>query len=333
MLSLVVLLGLPATAAAGPRGSPALTATSTTVATLPGGHVSHVQAPDLGTLSSVSWSASSTTPGATGVTYSYGFSIPVLSLSINSVTLTVPPGTTGTPVMSVISGLPAGGTLTLNTTTNTLTYSGFTQLLTVLDTVSMTITGMTNTPTGGTYSSTVTVLYNGTSEGAGTSTALSFVGPLLLTPPTALSWSATITASSHSVVDTATAQQQFGVYDNTGSGAGWNVTMSATSFVSGSHTLPSGVVTVTGSTASVTSTASPTTACAISGCTLPTNAIAYPVQVTAGNSTATKIFDTAASTGLGSITVAPVGWWVTVLPTAATGTYTSTITFSVVSGP
>jgi hypothetical protein len=53
--------------------------------------------------------------------------------------------------------------------------------------------------------------------------------------------------------------------------------------------------------------------------------------------TAVTIYDTSAATGLGSITIGigalPVGWWVNVPANTKVGTYTSTISLTLVSGP
>jgi len=65
----------------------------------------------------------------------------------------------------------------------------------------------------------------------------------------------------------------------------------------------------------------------------------YPVAFTtaATSPTAVTIFDDAALTGLGSITVGvganPVGWWLNVPASAIAGTYTSTVTLEIISGP
>jgi hypothetical protein len=51
------------------------------------------------------------------------------------------------------------------------------------------------------------------------------------------------------------------------------------------------------------------------------------------------IYDTSASTGLGQIVIGgstatnPVGWWVYVPASASAGSYTSTITMEIISGP
>ena len=119
----------------------------------------------------------------------------------------------------------------------------------------------------------------------------------------------------------------FAVTDTTGTGAGWNLTVTSTQYTTGGttpHTLAANASTMTG----VTST------CAGGTCTNPTNAITYPLGVPAAATapTAVKFFNAAAATGLGSFTVTPaVG--VFVPGSTFAGSYTSTITASIVSGP
>lgn len=117
--------------------------------------------------------------------------------------------------------------------------------------------------------------------------------------------------------------------DTTGTGAGWNLTVTSTQYTTGGatpHTLAANASTLTGVTAT----------CASGSCTNATNAITYPVAVpasgTAPGPTAVKFFNAAAGTGLGSFTVTPtVG--VFVPGTSFAGSYTSTVTASIVSGP
>src|SRR5439155_3040949 len=110
-----------------------------------------------------------------------------------------------------------------------------------------------------------------------------------------------------------------GVVDARGTGAGWNLSISATSFSDGAgHTLAPGTVSAVAQ------------AChAASSCTLATNAIGYPLTVTG---VAAKVFNAAVNTGLGKVDVTPT---VDVLIPGTTfaGTYTSTVTVSVVAGP
>ncbi len=168
-------------------------------------------------------------------------------------------------------------------------------------------------------------------------------GGLTLTAPASLGWAATLNGANQSVVDVTAADQQYTVNDGTGSATGWHVTLSATTFTNGSHTLPdTGTFVTTGSVTSISATTAPTAACAASTtCTLPTNTTTYPVAVTTASSspTAVAIYDTAAGTGVGQIVIGgssaanPVGWWVNVPASASAGAYTSTITMAVVSAP
>ncbi len=82
-------------------------------------------------------------------------------------------------------------------------------------------------------------------------------GALTLTSPTSL------TGANQSVVDVVGADQQYTVNDATGSDVGWHVTVAATTFTNGTHTLPdTGTFVTTGSTTSISATAAPTATCA-----------------------------------------------------------------------
>jgi hypothetical protein len=109
-----------------------------------------------------------------------------------------------------------------------------------------------------------------------------------------------------------------------------------------------------------TDTTAPSAVCSATGtttgCTLPDNtalAASYPIGIPT-TTTAVSIYDAAGpagatpGTGLGSVTIGsfgpeaggaaitapdPVGWWIHVPSDARAGTYTSTITLSVISGP
>jgi hypothetical protein len=164
---------------------------------------------------------------------------------------------------------------------------------------------------------------------------------LTLTFPSSLSWTAILTGTGQSVVDTTPGDQQYTVDDATGSGAGWSVQVSATTFTNGSSTLPNnGTFLTNGSVTSSTATTAPTATCT-GTCTLPDNTTTYPVAITTAPSNPVPfiIYDTAASTGSGQVIVGgstqpdPVGWWVNLPATALPGFYTSTITVEIVSGP
>lgn len=114
---------------------------------------------------------------------------------------------------------------------------------------------------------------------------------------------------------------------STGNSPGWNLTITSTQLkTSGTptHTLSTTASTITGVTRS----------CASGTCVNPTNSITYPVAVPAGTTapTAVKFFNAAARTGQGTFTVTPTVA-VTVPQNSFSGTYTSTLTLAIVSGP
>lgn len=168
-----------------------------------------------------------------------------------------------------------------------------------------------------------------------TGTATISGGSLAITPPSALGWTATLTGTDQFVVDTTTADQSIVVNDPTGSGSGWHVSASAAAFTCttsgcGSSTL--GAFKVNGDTSDHTSTTAPAVACSsgASGCTVAVPSISFPVTV---GTSATSIFNATANTGMGSNTISGIGWWLKVPANAKAGTYTSTVTLAVSSGP
>ena len=131
---------------------------------------------------------------------------------------------------------------------------------------------------------------------------------------------ASITNTLTGADQTATYAPLLGVVDARGTGAGWNLQISATTFLDGSgHTLAPGQV------------ASASQACTSgSSCTLATSSgITYPLTIT---TTAAKFFNAALNTGLGKIDVTPT-INVTIPGNAYAGTYTSTVTLATVTGP
>jgi hypothetical protein len=117
------------------------------------------------------------------------------------------------------------------------------------------------------------------------------------------------------------------IQDTRGTGAGWNATITSTQFTTGGGT-PSTLATNASSLTGVTSI------CASGTCTNPTNAVTYPIAVPAAPvaPAAVKFFNAAANTGMGKFTNTPtIG--VFVPQSSVAGTYTSTLTISIVSGP
>ncbi|MBO9532997.1 MAG: hypothetical protein J7513_08495 [Solirubrobacteraceae bacterium] len=123
-----------------------------------------------------------------------------------------------------------------------------------------------------------------------------------------------------------TATQPLTVGDATGSGAGWSIAATSTTFTTGSRNLSNTATTVT---------TAPSLACkASTTCTLATNAVTYPFTLPAAASapTAQKLYTAAAGTGMGAQTVTPT-WRLSVPATTYAGAYTSTWTFTLTSGP
>jgi len=112
--------------------------------------------------------------------------------------------------------------------------------------------------------------------------------------------------------------------DTRGTGAGWNVTITSTTFKAGAHTLSTSATTVTAVALS----------CPGGGCTNPTNSVGYPLTVPAGAvaPAAVKLFNAKAATGLGTFTLTPT-FSIALPANTYAGSYSSTVTFSVVSGP
>jgi alpha-tubulin suppressor-like RCC1 family protein len=225
---------------------------------------------------------------------------------------------------------------------NTGTLTGYTATAspggatcTATSTTSCTLTGLTD-GTSYTITVTTTATVSGTSQPSIAATGTP--AGLELTAPATLTWTGTMTGDDQSIVDAVSGDQQLTVNDASGTMAGWHVTLSATTFTGGTRTLPdSDVMDVTGSTTSPTATTAPSTAC-VSSCTLPANTTSYPVLISAAGSPVT-IYHTASGTGVGAVTIGgssatyPLGWWVEVPGNSYAGTYTSTITLSLVSGP
>ena len=131
------------------------------------------------------------------------------------------------------------------------------------------------------------------------------------------------------LVQTLTAEQKIDVGDATGSGSGWNVTATSTTFTTGSHNL---------STTATTIPSAPSVACdaGATGCTLATTTglVSYPYTLPAAATapTATRMFNAEKNTGMGDQTVTPT-WSLAIAPSTYAGTYTSTWTLSLVSAP
>jgi Concanavalin A-like lectin/glucanases superfamily/Domain of unknown function (DUF2341) len=146
-------------------------------------------------------------------------------------------------------------------------------------------------------------------------------GSLGLTVPSSLTFpSLTLNGSDQTTTTTVALTPD----DETGGGAGWNITGTSTTLTASSRTLPTTATSITTATA----------AAASGNCSLPTNGIAYPVTLPAGTSppTPVKLYNAAAGTGSGPATVTLTAR-VAVPANAYSTTYTSTWTLAIVSGP
>jgi hypothetical protein len=132
--------------------------------------------------------------------------------------------------------------------------------------------------------------------------------------------SASITDTLDGTDQTATYAPVLGIVDARGSGAGWNLQISATTFSDGaSHTLAPGTVAAVSQACKAGST-----------CTLATSSgISYPLTI---GTTAAKVFNAALNTGLGKIDITPT-IDVAIPGNAYAGTYTSTVTIAATTGP
>jgi hypothetical protein len=118
------------------------------------------------------------------------------------------------------------------------------------------------------------------------------------------------------------------VVDKRGSGAGWNLTVTSTTYrTAGSapHTLPANASSVTNASAGCS---------AGNSCTMPESLVTYPFVLPAGTVAPppVKLFDAQAGTGTGKFTVTPT-ISVTLPANAYAGSYQTTITLALVSGP
>ena len=179
-----------------------------------------------------------------------------------------------------------------------------------------------------------------------TGTATITAGSLGVAAPAVQTWGTTLDGTNKLLVNDAPADTSLSVQDATGSGAGWNVTATATTFTVGATTTvlaDGGTLVFTGSAAlgGETSAVPPGNACAPdTTCTVPTNNVAVPVDFTTGAAvTPVSIYNAALATGLGNIVIgtasagAPAAWWVNVPANATAGAYASDITIAINSGP
>ncbi|MDR3661877.1 MAG: hypothetical protein P4L86_16090, partial [Mycobacterium sp.] len=109
-------------------------------------------------LTKTSWAVSNSQTGKTGVTYSFAFTT-ATAATVTAVTMTVPAGTAGTVAAGTVYGIGAG---TVSLAANTLTYTVTTPIAVAAGIpVYISFTGLTNTTTAGSYTSTITTQKTG----------------------------------------------------------------------------------------------------------------------------------------------------------------------------
>ena len=151
-----------------------------------------------------------------------------------------------------------------------------------------------------------------TLTGAGSPAILSSTTP---------SWSQTLDGLDHNGI---TSSASVDVNDATGTGSGWNLTLSGAVLTSGSHTLaqPS-------TSAAATFTCDASSTCTVATSNTGTGSVSYPFTV---GTTAAKFYSANAATGLGRMS-GPNTWALNVPANAFAGTYTGAWVYSIVSGP
>ena len=147
-------------------------------------------------------------------------------------------------------------------------------------------------------------------------------GSLSMATPAVVTFAATLNGAAQVAPST----QVFDVSDNTGSGSGWNITLTSTTFTGSAGPLSTAATTDTGASGACDASIT---------CVLGTNSgVSYPVTVPAGTTApaAIKIQGALANTGLAGQT-----WThnmaLAIPATARFGAYFSTWTYSLVSGP
>jgi hypothetical protein len=165
-------------------------------------------------------------------------------------------------------------------------------------------------------------------------------GALTMIAPGSLSWITTLRGPAQQLVDTIAADQSLRVNDATGSGLGWHITATATTFTSGDITLPdTGTFSFNGSLTSEAANIAPDAVCAVAAtCTLPAGNLvpAYPVPITTDGTTIATLYTAAAGSGIGSIVLGhdqPIGWWLNLPFDTPGGSYVSNVDLSIASGP
>ena len=166
-------------------------------------------------------------------------------------------------------------------------------------------------------------------------------GALSISPPPTIAFSGTLSGYDLELVDPTPADQSMAVTDATGSFGGWDVTAMAQGPFSCStgpcstESLPANALSLDSSSSDPNATASPTNVCgAGSTCSPATDDyVAYPIGIPDGGTTGPSIFDASANSGMGTVNVSGLDWWLAVPANSLAGIYSTSVVVSVNSGP
>jgi hypothetical protein len=143
-------------------------------------------------------------------------------------------------------------------------------------------------------------------------------GSLSVTPQSIGFGTVTLAGADQTVTDGDSTN--WSAVDPTGAGAGWNVTIAATDFVDGGNTI---------AVANFDARLLDANISTVAGNTAPTSSI---TTYTALSTTAQTLLSAAVGDGMGSYTFVP-DFTLDVAASTFAGTYTSTVTVAIVSGP
>jgi hypothetical protein len=237
-----------------------------------------------GALSNPIWTTSKSLAGASGATYTYGFTT-ATGAALTSVTMTVPPGTAGTPLRGTVSGIPATGTVSL--TGNTLTYSFASQWINPGTVASIQITGLTNTPNVSSYTSQISTKNAAVTIDSGVTAPVAFTGGALSNPiwTTSKSLAGASGATYAYSFTTATTAPLTSVTMSVPPGTAGTPALGAVSGVPSGGTVSLSNNTLTYTFAETSIAASTAASIQVTGLTNTPNVSSYTSQITTNNAT------------------------------------------------
>jgi hypothetical protein len=153
-------------------------------------------------------------------------------------------------------------------------------------------------------------------------------GTLTVEAPSNLDWTQTL--SGLNIQSSASAPLT--AIDATGAGLGWNIAATATAFTTGTYTLPTGSLSFNGSSSSQGANTTPVDSIVGTSSSANDSALSYPIGDIDGAAIPVVVYEAAIGSGMGTNNLA-TDWWLSLLGNTFAGTYTSTITLQIASGP